>query len=214
MHQGRGALTPDFDDSSGGGPVAPDLYVNVSPFLEKGFSRLEEPDRTGFMGLTTTAIVKAFRMPGCFTDEGYCHELRPGSYALQNADVICFRSRPDDEHGAHTAIMLEDDERGCFPLNTLFRLREVRQPGEWEAPNGTHPMRKLLVVTGKLWPHAFQIREVPAAPTDRLKQTCYSTRMLDYRHSVLGLQHWPCYSQTSLSVESRRRYTSSGQVEG
>ena len=49
--------------------------------------------------------------------------------------------------------------------------------------------RKLLVVTGKLWPHAFQIREVPVQATDGLKQTCYSTRMIDYRHSVLGLQN-------------------------
>ena len=45
--------------------VAPNLYVNISPFLEEGFGSLETPDRTGFQGLTTTAIVKAFRDDDC-----------------------------------------------------------------------------------------------------------------------------------------------------
>ena len=77
--------------SRGEATVAPPLYVNVSPFLERGFRTLELPDRTGFQGLTTTAIVKAFRDPGCFTAEGYCHPVAPGKYvSCYDTDVICF----------------------------------------------------------------------------------------------------------------------------
>ena len=132
--------------------VAPPLYVNLSAFLERGFHRMEIPDRTGFQGLTSTTIVKGFCYPECFTDAGYCHRLGPGQFAPQEADVICFQSRGDDEHGCHSAIMLEDGYSGCFPLNTLFKLREVHTPGSWRAPNGTFPQRKLLVVTATYLP--------------------------------------------------------------
>ena len=67
------------------------MYVNVSPFLERGFATLESPDRTGFQGLTTTAIVKCFRDDGCFTAEGYCHPVAHGKYVRQHGDAT--RSR-------------------------------------------------------------------------------------------------------------------------
>ena len=36
---------------------------------------------------------------------------------------------------------------GVFPPNTLFSLKRIEAAGVWEAPNGTHPQQRLLVVT-------------------------------------------------------------------
>ena len=47
--------------------------------------------------------------------------------------MLCFESLPDDEHGAHGAIMTTDHS-GDFPPNTLFRLKAVCEAGTWEAP--------------------------------------------------------------------------------
>ena len=64
----------------------------------------------------------------------------------QNSDVVCFESAPADDEGLHAAVMFGDGPRGAFPPNTLFELKEERGPGEWEAPNGTHPARRLYMV--------------------------------------------------------------------
>lgn len=177
--------------------VAPKLYVNIpNPFLEAGFSRLEKADRTGFRGLTTTAIVKAFCDDGCFTEAGYCHLGGTGKYTLQDGDVVCFESRPDDEHGAHSAIMLEDETRGCFPMNCLFRLKAVHAPGTWEAPNGVYPQRKLLVVTATYHPPSkaemdTHARQLKAGPTVlAASKMCGVPNMLKYENTsffVAGL---------------------------
>ena len=45
------------------------------------------------------------------SDEGE-FELSP-----QDSDVICFESSPDDEHGAHSAIITSHSS-GDFPPNT------------------------------------------------------------------------------------------------
>ena len=44
-------------------------------------------------------------------------------------------------------MMREGDQSGsgCFPPNTLYRLVRVDKPGEWVAPNGVKPNRRLLV---------------------------------------------------------------------
>ena len=71
---------------------------------------------------------------------------------LRTSDVICFESQPDDEHGAHSAIALGTEERGAFPPNTLFRLKKIEGPGEWEAPGGVRPRQRLLTVTATYQP--------------------------------------------------------------
>jgi len=72
--------------------------------------------------------------------------LRP-----QASDVICFESNADDEHGAHSAIVMSE-HGGDFPPNTLFRLSRIVPPGEWEAPGGVFPAQRLLVVTATYQP--------------------------------------------------------------
>lgn len=54
---------------------------------------------------------------------------------------------PMDKVGPHSAVMTYTDQTGAFPPNTLFRLKEVKEPGTWEAPGGVYPHCKLLVVT-------------------------------------------------------------------
>jgi hypothetical protein len=44
---------------------------------------------------------------------------------------------------------LRGSDTGVFPPNTLFRLKEIRRPGEWEAPGdeSVFPNQRLLVCT-------------------------------------------------------------------
>ena len=52
------------------------------------------------------------------------------------------------EHGSHAAVFRESDNLATFPPNTRYELREVIAPGEWVAPNGVRPQRRLLVARG------------------------------------------------------------------
>ena len=69
------------------------------------------------------------------------------TYDPVDSDVVGFESAADDENGCHSAIILEDDEHGAFPPNTLFRLKRVIEAGFWEAPGGIFPEQRLLIVT-------------------------------------------------------------------
>jgi hypothetical protein len=53
-----------------------------------------------------------------------------------DSDIVAFESLSDDSDGSHCAILLDNNERGAFPPNTLFRLKEVIPKGEWLAPGG------------------------------------------------------------------------------
>ena len=61
---------------------------------------------------------------------------RLGQVRLESidSDVVCFEAARDDEFGAHAAVLTTSAKHGAFPPNTHFRLREIRPPGEWEAP--------------------------------------------------------------------------------
>ena len=87
---------------------------------EPAWLDLEEPDGTGFRGLTSSALTHATCDPRLFSAEGMMAmvvseegmNLRP-----QASDVICFESNADDEHGAHSAIVMSE-HGGDFPPNT------------------------------------------------------------------------------------------------
>jgi hypothetical protein len=55
-----------------------------------------------------------------------------------DAAVVCFESAPDDEHGAHAAVIVAN-HYGAFPPNTLFRFKTVMEAGTWEGPGGVKP---------------------------------------------------------------------------
>ena len=106
------------------------------------------PDRTGFRGLTSSSATIVNCDSQCFTEDGFSTKISRGSlivYEPQDSDVVCFVSSPDDERGAHAAVIRQPGV-GLFPPNTRFELEEVIAPGEWEAPNGVRPRQRLLVV--------------------------------------------------------------------
>ena len=118
---------------------------------EPAWRWLEEPDATGFRGLTSHAMTRVMRRPVCFAEGGFVYRVTHGINHFEDidtaCDVVCFESASDDELGAHSAIMLDSEEVGVFPPNTLFSLKRIEAPGTWEAPNGLYPRQRLLVVT-------------------------------------------------------------------
>ena len=79
-----------------------------------------------------------------------CHSPRatgPERAVLSACTQVGFESAREDANGyAHAALMFTA-QYGAFPHNTLFRLREIREPGTWTAPGGVRPRQRLLVVT-------------------------------------------------------------------
>ena len=124
---------------------------------DPAWESLETPDGTGFRGLTSSALVHASWDPRLFTEAGFSvtttnpQDSTQFLLVPQDSDVVCFVSMPDDEHGAHSAIVTADSS-GDFPPNTLFRLKNICDPGGWEAPGGVRPMQRLLEVTATYQP--------------------------------------------------------------
>ena len=68
-------------------------------------------------------------------------------YDYQDSDIVCFEPAHDDIEGCRSPILTKDNQ-GVFPPNTLFRLKEIKDPGTWESPNpGVFPKQRLLVVS-------------------------------------------------------------------
>ena len=123
---------------------------------EPSWGHLQSPDRTGFCGITAAAPTVCNAAKECMSPEGFCMRLTHADgrveYKLVDSDIVGFESAPDDEHGYHTAVMLEDTDRGVFPPNTLFRLKRVVEAGFWEGPGGVYPKQRLLIVTATYRP--------------------------------------------------------------
>ena len=75
-----------------------------------------------------------------------CFSCRPRASRVPSL-VGFFSRRQEYEHHVRSAVLTYSDDTGCFPPNTLFRLKEVKEPGTWEAPGGFFPQQRLLVVT-------------------------------------------------------------------
>eukprot|EP01052_Picozoa_sp_SAG31_P027381 SAG31_NODE_2560_length_5482_cov_7.141373_4_plen_744_part_01 len=142
--------------------IAPRLYANLHAVVgtslcggDPQWGSLTEPDHTGFCGLSSTvAIAEAHCDARCFGPEGYRKRVTSEEglkFVPVDGEVVCFESKPADENGFHSAVMLTET-RGTFPPLTLFRLREIKEPGEWEAPGGLHPAQRLLVCTATYRP--------------------------------------------------------------
>ena len=126
------------------------LFHERSTSDDPAWAHLENPDRTGFCGITSCSPVICNGFPDWFSVSGCCvDDNGPDgvTYDPVDSDVVGFESAADDENGCHSAIILEDDEHGAFPPNTLFRLKRVIEAGFWEAPGGIFPEQRLLIVT-------------------------------------------------------------------
>ena len=119
------------------------------------WERLEEPDETGYCGVTCSSLVLAARTAQAFSERGLATRVADGvsvKMVTMESDVVCFESHPTDSFGAHTAVLTTSKGNGAFPPNTQFQLKEIKGPGEWEAPHDGHgpkirPKQRLLVVT-------------------------------------------------------------------
>ena len=118
---------------------------------EPAWRTIEQPDRTGFCGLTSSSLVSADADPARFAAEGHCAEDSSGTLVAQDSDVVGFKLMDDNDDGAHSPVS-QGARYGCFPPNTLYRLDHIKPPGTWEAPGGVWPQQRLLVVTATYRP--------------------------------------------------------------
>lgn len=113
---------------------------------DPGWERLETPDRYGFRGLTSTALVRPMHEARYFDERGFLVQTGNMRNEYVPSDVVGFVNSPADEHGLHAGFEVARSSI-AFPPNTLFRLKEVVEPGGWVAPGGARPQQRLLVVT-------------------------------------------------------------------
>jgi len=173
--------------------------------LDPNWRGIEESDENGFRGLTCCAIVKGTCEAANFPDDrGYAMRVqytKQEEYVSHECDVIAFESLPSDDTGMHSAVLCENDERGAFPPNTLFRLKKIHAPGTWAAPGGHYPQQRLLIMTATY--------RAPSAGIEQGEQGKFtklfgSTRTLEYGNRdmyVHGLG--PEFSKPVLSMEDR-----------
>ena len=171
-------------------------------FNEPKWSDLTVPDHTGFRGITAASLVAADSDPERFTDEGHCaYDFKAGKLVAQDSDVVGFMPQPASQDGAHSAV--GQGQGYCvYPPNTLFRLREIKEPGTWEAPGGTRPKQRLLVVTGTYKSSAPIEKDVTNAGK-MCVQLSYGTRTT----FVSGLEDVMQLQTLSLEDEWNRDYS-------
>ena len=141
-------------------PVAAQrLYANLTgkfglTLNDDSWHRLEVPDRFGFRGLSSVALVKATCGPSSFGINagvsGFAVRVtrtRPEKrvdYEVQDSPVVCFESSPPSADSLHSAIMVGEHE-GFFPPNTLFRLKAI---GAWAQRAHAHTMLHAVCMPG------------------------------------------------------------------
>ena len=129
---------------------------------EPNWEFVMEPDGTGFRGLTSSSLTHATADPQLFTEEGFMvlyNDPETGESlagCAKHSDIICFESSADDEQGSHSAVITSLFS-GDFPPNTLFRFKELKEPGTWEAPAHpgdapVYPRQRLIIVTATYQP--------------------------------------------------------------
>ena len=133
---------------SDGKPFAYRNLVGRGGLVESdpAWERLEVPDRYGFCGMTSTALVRPMYEWRYFDERGFKAQTGKRQNELVDSDVVGFVNAPTDEHGFHSGLQVARSSV-AFPPNTLFRLKEVVAAGEWVAPGGVRPNQRLLVVT-------------------------------------------------------------------
>ena len=102
-------------------------------------------------------------------------------YEVQDSDIVCFEPAYDDIEGCRSPILTKDNQ-GVFPPNTLFRLKEIKDPGTWESPDpGVFPKRRLLVVSALFQRPSLRRELTEDASTGKL---CGSVTTLQYANRI------------------------------
>ena len=205
--------------------TGPASLAEADPMWE----HVEEYDINGFRGLTSGAVIEAWRNPECFDVEGYRHCFRtrdcaPGTYKYREPSpgaVVQFVSQAGTEFVRdgliHTGIPT-DAHRVCFPPHTLFRLREIKEPGTWTVegvPGVDVKMnQRLLVMTATYRPPPRpKLDPLGQAPT--LRQWASSRhvghvmnlRYGDRESYVNGIEDITAHPVLTMAQEFEREYT-------
>lgn len=110
------------------------------------WERLETPDRYGFRGLTSSALVRPVYEARYFDERGFLVQAGKHVNEFVPSDVVGFVNAATDEHGFHAGLTVSRSSI-AFPPNSLFRLKKIVAPGDWVSPSGARPQQRLLVVT-------------------------------------------------------------------
>ena len=85
---------------------------------DPAWEKLEEPDSTGFRGLTSSTVVVCFREPRSFCAEGFRVPVQMPAkieYRTMQSDVIAIDSEADsDAQRLHAAVMLQSEEHAAL----------------------------------------------------------------------------------------------------
>ena len=193
---------------SGASHIEAMLYSHVDGLSglalnEPKWRDLETPDRTGFRGHTSSSLVSADCDPGRFSAAGHCaFDSAAGMLVPQDSDVVGFLPKADNNDGAHSAVS-QGAMYGCFPPNTLFRLREVKAAGTWVAPGGARPKQRLLVVTATFRPE-YSLEAARLCSGGKMcSALSYGTR----QSFVDGIDDLSEYQTLAIGDEWRRAHT-------
>ena len=87
-------------------------------FNDTAWNRIMVPDHTGFRGFTCSALVTCDNDPNRMNEYGHmAYQPAYGRLAAVESPVVKFEAKPDDEHGAHSAVLF-DKHYGAFPPNS------------------------------------------------------------------------------------------------
>jgi len=151
---------------------------------ESGWGTIEQVDGTGFCGLVSYIMTFADCDSSNFGPLGYLRRFQDKAgarYIAEESDIVAFVSTPQEDTVAHAAVLTYTASTGCFPPNTLFRLRKVQPPGSWEAPGGLFPNQRLLVVTATYLPPVGEERFGRSTPS----KLCGDVTALTYGDRVV-----------------------------
>ena len=158
--RGTGARSglPPAREKQTGERRPPPFYMNLRGQLglvkdDPQWAALERGEVRAF---TSSSLTSLTRKAACFTAEGFSvgGVNADGSVTHEpvDSDLIRIDSAEADELGMHEVLYGSTREVAQLPMNALLELQEVLAPGEWEAPNGTFPPRKLYVLTATYRP--------------------------------------------------------------
>ena len=118
------------------------------------WERLEEPDETGYCGVTCSSLVLAARTAQAFSERGLATRVADGvsvKMVTMESDVVCFESHPTDSFGAHGSA---DDVEGQRRLSTQYSVPAEGDQGSGRVGGAARrprskirPKQRLLVVT-------------------------------------------------------------------
>ena len=121
--------------------VAPPLYLPARGFpnrdlpfglfdFEPQCSTIEEPDATGSQSINCNAPLSLQDDVRSTTEWGCYLQHTDGSWVLTDGDVVCIRSRPNDQLCCRTAVLYHDGQIPTYvlPPNTLLTLEGVSEP--------------------------------------------------------------------------------------